>query len=347
MNPVLTIVIAARNDNYGGDFDARLQNTLAWNCFHLERKKILSEIILVNYNPIPSEKPLEKKLKAPPERSYTSVRIITANELVHKTYDNETLRLKIPFYEFIAKNIGIRRAKGQFILSMNADILLPESVFEFVAKGKLNMSYFYRADRADFYSFDMNSISRQQLIRECQKHTFKYFMKGFKYDFSVVIPFKVFVLWLKIFNSIRLRFHLFKTKHKNFFAKFNIPAVTDNAEFIFHTHNSGDFLLMHREYWFNLRGNPEKTFISTHADASMVVMAATSGLKEYIFFEPVFHQHHERRFGWKEIEENELFKKEYLRFQSEAQKMLKENKPYIFNDNNWGYGTAELSEILL
>ncbi len=103
-------------------------------------------------------------------------------------------------------------------------------------------------------------------------------------------------------------------------------------------------MLMHRQHWMDLKGNPENTYISTHTDALFVVMAAVSGLQEKVFSHPVFHQEHERRFTWNDIDNSEEFRKVYLQFQEKAQQMMASGKAIIDNPENWGAAEASLLE---
>jgi hypothetical protein len=57
-NPYISVVVAARNDNYGGDFNSRLQDCINWFAYYADQFHILSEFIIVDYNPIPESKQL-------------------------------------------------------------------------------------------------------------------------------------------------------------------------------------------------------------------------------------------------------------------------------------------------
>src|SRR5271157_3025982 len=54
-----------------------------------------------------------------------------------------------PLYQMIAKNAGIRRAKGEFILATNVDILLSDELMRFLAERRLQPERMYRTDRHD------------------------------------------------------------------------------------------------------------------------------------------------------------------------------------------------------
>ena len=51
--------------------------------------------------------------------------------------------------EYVGKNIGIRRARGEFVLAANADDILSEALVSFISKGALNYGAYYRAALLD------------------------------------------------------------------------------------------------------------------------------------------------------------------------------------------------------
>jgi hypothetical protein len=104
-------------------------------------------------------------------------------------------------------------------------------------------------------------------------------------------------------------------------------------------------MLMHNEHWQQLMAYKENAFLALHIDALMVVQAATLGLKEHVFSYPIYHQEHTRRYN--ADKENRDFRDAYLIFQNDAQRMIKEKKPMLFNTQNWGFVNSKLEEILL
>jgi hypothetical protein len=56
---------------------------------------------------------------------------------------------RVPYLEYVAKNVGIRRAAGPFVLVTNADILLGREVVDVLARKDLAPGTMYRAPRYD------------------------------------------------------------------------------------------------------------------------------------------------------------------------------------------------------
>ncbi|MCB0540791.1 MAG: hypothetical protein KDE33_24965 [Bacteroidetes bacterium] len=324
MNPYLSIVVTGRNDNYGGDFISRLQSCITWNTKLLEKYKISTEFIIVNWNPIKENKSLKEQIEWTENRKYVKYRVITVPAEIHNTFNAPNIRKNVPLYEYLAKNTGIRRAKGKFILAMNPDILVSEQIIQKIGKQELKKNYFYRANRIDFIN---NDISQQT----------KLWLKGFTYSANKNYFFT------KIFNKLRCSWCKNSIQFEILFQRRNWTVYYHNAEYTYHCNVSGDFILMYSNVWKKLKGNPEKTFLALHTDALTVVMVASSGLKEKIFHSPIYHQEHTRRFDATE-EGNEENRRAYLFFQEEAQKMIKQQKPIIYNDKNWGLANFELQE---
>tara|TARA_B110000037_G_scaffold154493_1_gene174313 strand:+ start:950 stop:1954 length:1005 start_codon:yes stop_codon:yes gene_type:complete len=329
-SPYLSIVIAARNDNYGGDFNQRIQNFISWNTDLLEKNKIETEIIIVNWNPIEENPSLFEALQWLKERQFVKFRIITIPHTIHQKFVDSTIRKTVPLFEYLTKNAGIRRAKGEYILAMNPDILIHPNTMLSI-KHKLNNKTYFRANRIDFKKCELS-------LNTIKKNGFKLYMKGYSYK-------KHPLFLLSLFNNFRIYFQLvIIRKFESLFKIIDWRPNNHNAEYKYHCNVSGDFLLMHKDNWFALNAHPENTKLALHTDALMVVMAGTSGLKEKVLKNPIFHQEHTRRFNAEE-KDNTAYRDAYLHFQNEAQVMIKEQKPTIYNDDSWGLINFELPEI--
>ena len=64
--------------------------------------------------------PLGEAVRWPADTGPCQVRIVTVLVQLHRRYGHAAA---LPLYQMIAKNVGIRRARGEFILATNIDIL--------------------------------------------------------------------------------------------------------------------------------------------------------------------------------------------------------------------------------
>lgn len=79
------------------------------------------------------------------ECSYPTRIIHVPRELHEKAYNPHGFR----YFEFFPKNIGIRRARGEFVLSTNPDDLWSEELAAFLGLHNLKHGHFYRVNRHD------------------------------------------------------------------------------------------------------------------------------------------------------------------------------------------------------
>lgn len=338
--PYFSFVLVGRNDNYGGDFKIRLQRCMTNLHSLLVKTNTSAEIIFVNYNPVVENDAMEQFIHWPPSTQNVTTRIITVSNSLHRSLVADGTRKNVPLLEYLAKNVGIRRSKGQYVLAMNPDIIIPENVLAELKN--VRADHFYRVDRVDF---KQSSDSQQVNLSEMAQGAFKCYLKGFQYTIDGYSPFKLESV--RFFNQFKLFFHLkIMIWFRYLFLVIGWKPNPHNAEFQYHCNVSGDFMLMHKDHWFRLKGNPEKTFMSLHTDALMVIMAAASGLKETVLRSPVFHQDHSRRYDASQEADSE-YRKVYLDFQAQAQKMLSQKQSTVYNDEDWGLKNEMLPEIII
>ncbi|MFQ6610520.1 MAG: hypothetical protein ACE5D7_06945 [Fidelibacterota bacterium] len=341
-NPYLSIVMVGRNDNYGIDFNYRLQNCLTWTIRNTEKFGIPAEIVFVNYNPVKENPAIPDIINLPEKLQFTTIRFITVSEVVHERFSDPKKRRIVPLYEYIAKNIGIRRAKGEFILSANPDILIHPKIFKIISKRKLKMDSYYRCDRCDFSKFDIDfNQSDEKILAKLDQHTFKFVIKGLNHKRKSIKE-KLRLIRVKTsFSNFKNRNMIRIEKIANYFSW---PVIYDYLPMKYHTNCSGDFMLIHKSHWFDLHGYPENTYLAIHTDALFVIIAASSGLKEVIFSKPAFHQDHERRYKHDGDNEDEDIRKMFEYMNIEGLKMDEAKKPIIYNDENWGCNQVPLEE---
>jgi hypothetical protein len=165
--PYLSVVVTSRNDNHGGTLTRRMQtfvNALVAQC---RRHNVPTELIFVEWNP-PADKPkLIEALRWPKEMSPCQVRIIEVPPEIHARYRHAQ---SLPLYQFIAKNVGIRRARGEFVLATNIDVLFNHDLMSFIAQRKLEKGKMYRIDRHDVDTFVPEDAPIDEMLAYCDSH---------------------------------------------------------------------------------------------------------------------------------------------------------------------------------
>jgi hypothetical protein len=78
---------------------------------------------------------------------------MTAYEVDDRYHDAFSQNPRLQFHEFIAKNVGIRRALGSYILVTNTDIYLSRDIVNMVARQLFRPMVLYRATRLDLKSW--------------------------------------------------------------------------------------------------------------------------------------------------------------------------------------------------
>jgi hypothetical protein len=132
----LSIIFSARDDGYGDNRPAPGSNIISPFTF-IQRLKMCTEANIKNFLKHLSEDELEIIIVdwSPLDEKYLYQNEEVKEVLSHKCITNiivpgeavESMGCsKNAFYEFFAKNVGIRRAKGEYILITNGDIMFDE-----------------------------------------------------------------------------------------------------------------------------------------------------------------------------------------------------------------------------
>ena len=340
LNPKISFVLAARNDDYAGNFLNRVTTSLKVLIYLANKFKSNFELIVVEYNPPKDKERLSVALKIK-NNTHLPVRFITIPTEFHESISKG---FKNPLFEYIAKNIGIRRARGEYILTMNPDIIFEEKLIEFLSQDSLNKHNFYRINRHDISTstFD-EKMEIPEILDECRKkETRVWVMNGLKY-----VSYKQ---WLKRFfrkpkpkNLIVCPLFNFRLKIKDLF---NPKAIHQNA--------AGDFCLAHRDAWHAVRGFYQEPF-NFYMDGYNAFMFDCKGFEQKILPFPIYHINH----GWgNNVRSVSMFNestketspdlpstiietKEYIRTVKE---MFRTKIPYKENVVDWGFPDINFEE---
>lgn len=315
--PYISIVAVGRNDNYGGNFVSRL-NFFTANAIELaESARLPLELILIDWNPPEKAAPLSEALRVPAiKRRFTSLRVIQVSPSLHQAFENAD---RIPLFEYIGKNAGVVRARGEFILTTNPDILFSEGLMQWLAKRQLEKNAYYRTARYDISEPVPDNLSTREALAFCKSRI------------EAVHGHIGSTPWSGRYDILRFCKNL-----KEYLGHSRRQGVLFSP----FTNAAGDFILMHCDHWKRLGGFPE---LPTHSfiDSYLVCMAHFSGIQlraikgKGIF---LFHQYQERASGIsRPFTDLDLF-------YSRCRRMIADGKALELNGKDWGLGEAALPE---
>lgn len=355
--PLLSVVVVSRNDDHGGNMLQRMQLFVTGWLEQARLHNLSSELIIVEWNPPPDRARLAQALKWPENNGPCTVRIVEVPSEIHQRFKEAD---RLPLFQMIGKNVGIRRARGRFILATNIDILFSNELMQYFASGQLAGGHMYRIDRYDVPSNvpgasidEQLNFSNQNVIRINRRKK------------TLIIDEKP----VSTFQTLNKRLNLLKTAQgtSKLGMFFNYAASLVDNRIVhalvygrnLHTNACGDFTLMAREHWLALRGNAEFEIFSLYLDGLMCAVAHYGGAREVVLEEPmrIYHIEHAPGSGWapgvgakllddrlKKQGISQLTYKDYLKY---LRQIRWHRGPTIFNDENWGLGQESLKEYVI
>jgi len=326
------VVATTRNDDHGGNQLARTQlfiNGLAEQC---DRFELPLELLVVEWNPPPDREPLVEALTWPASDWFQPSLVVVPADL-HRALPHAD---RLPLFQMIAKNVGVRRARAPFVLATNIDILFSDELIQFMRSG-LRPNAMYRADRLDVVA-DLGSNPlpspaecRAQPWIRAHRPDGPHYADGRKLEWYAAAR-----TW---FNRTA-----WNAVHGG-----TLPAL--------HTRAAGDFTLTSREVWDSLRGYPEWPMFSMFLDSVLLVQAYRAGV-EMIDLKPpmvVFHLEHGSGSGWTPEGARSLSARldaagiPYLTgssYDRRAREILAQEKGFHpFNGPDWGLASADLQVV--
>jgi hypothetical protein len=159
---LISLVLTGRNDAYGGDFAERFFRTLQFNHEQLTSRGIAHEVVFVEWAP-PKDRPLlfEQIFDAIPSLDPRVCSWYVVDSAYHRAL---SLNPRLEYLEFIAKNVGIRRARGAFVLASNCDVYFGRAVLDVFERAALEPRVLYRAPRRDLkLASDLSSLDWEVL----------------------------------------------------------------------------------------------------------------------------------------------------------------------------------------
>jgi len=339
MGNLLSIVVASRNDNHGGDMTRRMRLFINGVMHQCNKFNLQAELIFVEWNPPAGQPLLSDILPKPKDGDKLSVRYIVVPQEIHNTYLHSKT---IPLFQMIAKNVGIRRAKGEFVLCTNIDLLFSDKLMEKLTAKELEHGKFYRANRCDVPKDISESISIDEQLAWCEKNI----MERNGLDINYFNLAGIRAKWVYKYSWLKYILNI---------AAGIIRPVLFPESFMTGKIDSmacGDFTLMSKEDWMKIEGYAEMDLYSIHIDTMALYAAVASGIKQVLFPPDVctYHMHHED--GWSSLNPLKLLsfleKRPGLDWSVvyESGKYIIENKSnFGINKPDWGFANQNFREI--
>ena len=336
--PGRDIVATSRNDDHGGNLLRRMQAFVDGFAEQCRRHTLEAELILVEWNPPADRPPLAEALHWPQGDGAFTIRIIRVPPAMHARLACSD---RLPLYQMIAKNVGIRRARGDFVLATNIDVLFSDALVRFM-RDHLRRSHLYRVDRYDVLGDIPVAASVGTVLEFCKINTFRINRRDGVY---MIKERKLYPIHETATGLMRawaesawrgftgLCHHAARQPRRTRRAGHGFMAVLVGAprrilergtasvvsivvalRRVFeiprlHTNACGDFTLMARDDWFRMRGYPEWEIFSWHLDSVLVHQAYGNGLRIVELDDPMraYHIEHGLGSGWSREGEEFLF----------------------------------------
>jgi hypothetical protein len=304
-----------------------------------ERLDFPVELILVEWNP-PADRPaLVDALRWHATDNFRP-RVITVPPEVHQTFPHAD---RLPLFQMIGKNAGIRRAQAPYVLATNIDILLSDELINFL-KASLKPNQLYRVDRHDVVA-ELDGPRPPSAV-DCRALPVlrQHRLDGVHYPqgrprMTRPQPRQPLAVKPAINELSRLTLAAWD--------RVRLPKL--------HTLACGDFTLTSREVWSALHGYPEWPEYSWHLDGVPLYQAYAAGV-EMVNLEPpmvAFHLEHGEGSGWTP-ESQRLFERleaagvPYLgvrEYRKMARKLVHGPRGFHpVNGEDWGLASMDLAE---
>lgn len=338
--PYLSIVATTRNDDHGKHMRQRMTLFVRGLLYQTRRIQQEVELILVEWNPIAGRPFLAEILPRPEKEDYLTIRYIRVPPGIHNTFGNAD---KIPLFQMIAKNVGIRRAKGTFVLCTNVDLLFSSPLFDFLAGMYLYEGSYYRCNRCDIPSEINYDCSLPDLLDYGRNNILN--RLGLYHLEDMVVPkanagerSNKFKLLLK--SAINYLWPVFYQKRI-----VRVEQVDTVA--------CGDFTLMSKQDWLKIGGYLELGAYSIHIDSLALYAAVSENIKQVVLPPSFCTYHVSHEDGWeqgdpfrkliKDIERPMLQWDTVYRI---GEILIKGEQKLQLNPPNWGLADHQLEEVI-
>ena len=377
----VSFVVTSRNDDHGGNMLRRFQLFAEALLEQANRHGLCGELIVVEWNPPPGPR-LHEVLTLSVHSDHFPIRFIEVPHEAHRRLRNSDV---IPLFQMIAKNIGIRRARGRFIVATNPDLLFSDSLMSTLASSNLLEDSMYRIDRHDIPANVPDGASMAEKLAWCDSNVLRVHTRrgSFRPPIQVLTKLRMVkasltnAKWLRIITSQLFPGHVMRAMASGFrmLSQRCYRTLTSGGKFLYgprrlirralwgllrltdplpkvHTNGCGDFTMLAKDRWLELRGYPELPLWSMHIDSLLCYMAVAAGIREKVLRSPakLFHMEHEN--SWVVLSPAQRLKTFAAKPWIDVgllheiwEAMYRSEQPIALNDSNWGFADWNFDEV--
>jgi hypothetical protein len=381
MKTHLSIVTVSRNDDHGRAPLERMQQFVdAWD-FQCRKFGLSAELVIVEWNPPQNRPPLRDALEWPRSSGPLTIRIVTVPNDVHAGY---VYAERLPLYQMIGKNVGIRRARGDFILATNMDVIADDDTVVYL-RDNLAEGVLVRADRFDVPA-SIPSGTVDERLCHWRKSVFHVYTRVGIFD----VHGSRFLEFGPLFDidggdspapsktDVELLYTLSchnsaLAAHFNAFASAAASSRCQDASDssfmraicelyrehrVVHIFACGDFTLLSAQDWNRLAGYPELDAYSWNLDSILLFAACASGIRQVVLppSHRTFHIDHAVGSGWTPEGDGALFARlraaqiPYVNdhdLLAWRRRLYETSQDCRLNDTNWGLSDQSLPEVIV
>ncbi|KAG0166648.1 hypothetical protein DFQ28_005521 [Apophysomyces sp. BC1034] len=233
----LTVIMVTRNDDYAGNQYHRLQNAIDSTYLLAEKTQTLMELLIIEWNPPVGRRGVRGVYRYRRSK-FLTYRIISVPSQIHRPMHENT---QISLYEYEGKNLGLRYARGEFVVCTNQDDIWSANMQNAIVSRAWRKKMFYT-------QFQHSHVSHENLP-------------------STIVKLDPFATDKDIESACA---------HDNYkLGSFEMPdpEQLDKNNFLRITHEASDFTLAHRDTWKKVGGYREAG-ASTWMDMELLLTAA-------------------------------------------------------------------------
>lgn len=293
---------------------------------------------MVEWNP-PADRPrLHDILPRPAPGDPLRLRIVTVPAGVHDRYP---LSATIPLHQMIAKNVGIRRARAEFVLCTNVDLLFSDALMTTLAGERFDTRTYYRANRCDVPPDIDPEWPLERQLTYCQTRVIR--RLGICDERPHVQPGPPA-------PTGRMRWALGLLNRARAIGQIRLPEEERRLAAL-DAWASGDFTMMSRAAWLDIEGYLEAGLYALHIDTLALAVASALGYRQVTFPSAACTYHLEHGNGWSSMGPVEALAftarrpcLDHWTVRQACLELLRNPRRLGLNASDWGHASLALEE---